>query len=247
MITEIKGIKFDLDLKDAISRMLLFTGFENADLYNTMGLLDEGDTVFDVGANIGVYSLYAAMFISNIGKVYSYEPDSYCYSKLERNIALNSHDPELCCIHPLRMALWNKCELVHIVSEYNELDHSQSRVSIALGNYPIVPASTLDFQVGYNLVDRIKLLKIDVEGAELKVLEGAKETLAAKKIQNILIEINDVALARFDTTRYAIFHTLREAGFGVHWAYESLYNQLKRNPSPVGPNISVNILFSLMK
>ena len=143
----------------------------------------ENRTVFDVGANVGIYSILFA----NAGakKVTAFEPGPY-YERLKENIKLNQLE-KVISAHRLGISKYhtrlswhedlNNIGNAHLLPK----DHEFSENSSLSKKMELVNCMTLDFfwkQLGSPQVD---LLKVDVEGMELEVLESAVKMLAATK------------------------------------------------------------------
>lgn len=156
--------------------------------------LKESDVFFDVGANIGLYSLYAAKRNPTC-KVYSFEPESHNYASLCKNIALNSVTNVIPCNFPL-----SDCEAFDFFY-VRELQpgsalHSFGRLSDFRESSDTTPlkqgalSTTLDALVGKYGVPQPTLLKIDVDGIEEKILDGAETVLKSKNLRTILVELS---------------------------------------------------------
>ena len=148
-------------------------------------LVKQYDSVIfvDVGAHIGYYACLAAKVIDNKGKVYAFEPDPFNYSLLIKNIKINN----LKNIIPVNKAMSNKKGYVklHLMPESGQhsIVHGQcSRYSID------VETTTLDEFFKANKIDKINLIKIDVEGAESYVIEGGTNIL--KCVDAMFIEFS---------------------------------------------------------
>ncbi len=134
---------------------------------------EDGDIFIDVGANIGWYSLLVSVAIPKSVKVYSFEPEPFNYDFLLRNITLN----EAQNIVPVKKALGDK---EGVVNFYLYPNSNRGRHTVLpLYNYKViqVPITTLDKFSASEGIERVKLIKIDVEGFEYMVLKGALKTL----------------------------------------------------------------------
>ena len=80
-----------LDLRDAVQRRMYFYGDydERYEAQMIRRLLDQGETFWDIGANIGYFSLLAAAALQHTGRVIAFEPGRVAYARLMDNIALN--------------------------------------------------------------------------------------------------------------------------------------------------------------
>ena len=157
--------------------------------------LKEDDIFYDVGANIGAYSLMAAKYHNSNIKVYAFEPGFSNFPQLVKNIVLNGCEES---IIPLQVALSNKT----IVGTFNYSNLVSGAALHALGEAidelgrpfkPILRQPVLAYRVD-DLVKQFRIpvpnhIKIDVDGAELAVLEGAAETLTDSSVKSIIVEV----------------------------------------------------------
>lgn len=149
-----------------------------------------GWTVFDVGANVGLFSLLQA---GRGAQVQAFEPNQDCFQRLHRNVAGNTYSGSV-SVHKLALGREPGAATLHVPWA---ADHSGSLMG---GPFPrrsremAVAVTTLDIQVQQLDVSHIDLLKIDVEGWEIQVLEGASATLALT--DRVIIEYHSQALRR---------------------------------------------------
>ncbi|HVQ40459.1 MAG TPA: FkbM family methyltransferase, partial [Pyrinomonadaceae bacterium] len=153
-----------------------------------------GDVLVDIGANVGLYTIWAAK--TRGVRVYAFEPESQNYALLYRNIVLNqlskqvvaycvalSDEPGYSLLHLNQFEAGRSNhsygEEVDYKLEYRESQLSQGCV-----------ATTLDLLVTTGAVPRPNHIKIDVDGFEHKVLTGCANLLADKQLASLLIEIN---------------------------------------------------------
>jgi len=158
--------------------------------YERMFNISVGDTVIDVGANIGVFTVKASKLVGPAGTVISLEPSPKSFTLLEANIMRN----HLSNVKPFEYAAWDSegeaSLFVDRVSDRSSLfsdrgDSERNRRSIeTIENVETVSLDTLLESLKLDCVD---IIKIDVEGAELAVLRGAKRTIA-KYLPSIVLE-----------------------------------------------------------
>lgn len=166
----------------------------------------EGDSVIDAGANVGFFSLLLSQLVGKTGTVAAIEPGSNNYPKLEANIKLNG-------IENIEVQKWALSDRDSAVNLYLYKDGGANacwpfdEASEATG----VPGYRLD---GLFLYSTPRLLKMDIEGSELKVLQGA-HSLLRRKPPFIVMEFNTEALARMGASPEAIWHLLTEYGYDL--------------------------------
>lgn len=134
-------------------------------------LAQPGMVVLDIGANVGLHALHFAHRVGPDGKVYAFEPTNFAFRKLTRNAALN---PTLNLeIHQL--ALSNQAARNVEVDFRASWRHDGGRADVGTTT---VDFELLDEWVVQRGLDRIDLIKLDVDGYEGLVLEGARAALA---------------------------------------------------------------------
>lgn len=136
--------------------------------------LRPGMVFYDVGANIGFFTLAAARLVGETGKVFSFEPDAETAVRLRSNASHNG----FAWVSVIEAALWSRAGEVSFATADASVspDHGVGRVTkIAESHSIAVAATTLDdFCKDHAAPD---LLKCDVEGAEVEVLRGAAHLL----------------------------------------------------------------------
>ncbi|WP_456440975.1 FkbM family methyltransferase [Psychroserpens sp.] len=168
-------------------------------------ILKPGDTYVDVGANIGSLVLTASISVSNSGKVVGIEAHPETFKNLEANIKLNKSKN----IKLVQSAVGDR-KGVLFFSNINSDD--QNKVLLEPKNGIEVEVNTLDeLLLEYQ---NVSVLKIDVEGYEKYVLEGAKETL--NKTDVILFESWENHFSNFGYNTGNVIQILNNQGFEVY-------------------------------
>lgn len=147
-------------------------------------------TVLDVGASIGLFCLRNAPRTSR-GRVYAFEPNEESYSRLLENIRLN----RLANVSALNAAVGSTDGQGFLEVDPTSFTSGKMRMDIprdrSKGSHT-TNVLTIDAFAERNVIDHIHLLKVDVEGAELEVLRGARRTLP--KVGRIVLEYHSLAL-----------------------------------------------------
>lgn len=150
----------------------------------------------DVGANIGPVTLALSRMCPR-GRVYALEPAASNFAYLVANLAANGAGN----VSAERLALYDREGALDFT--VSEDDPAGSHVPAGGGEATTrVEATTLDRFVAERRLDRLDLVKMDVEGSELRVLRGASATLARFR-PDLVVEVNPVALRRFHDATFA--------------------------------------------
>lgn len=174
--SRLDGIKMYVDFEDKRStqlEILNFGTYEGDDSILMYELIQPNNIIFDIGANLGWYSLNFSK-LSSKGKVFAFEPLPKTYEKCQRNLALNEANN----VQLYNLALSNQEGEIKFF--YNEKSSGSSSMKnlLELENTVEITCtlSTLDSFVEAN-GGMIDFIKCDVEGAELLVFQGALSTL----------------------------------------------------------------------
>jgi FkbM family methyltransferase len=164
------GLKIKL-YKNSVLSKLIYEGFEQSELKYLESSLTDGDIFIDVGANIGIFSLYASRFVGQLGKVISIEPSRVTFERLLENVKLN----QLGNVSPFNIGLSNRSgrlDLQVSVSGFDAWNTFSTAHNNKFQSKINVQVETLDDLVQNFEKKKIRLIKIDVEGWEKFVLLG---------------------------------------------------------------------------
>lgn len=176
--------------------------------------LRPGDVFYDVGANIGAYSLVAAKLVERV-TVYAFEPSFQNYYQLCRNVLLNDCQD---IVVPLLIPVCDRTRLDKF--HYHGLETGGALHAFAKAiDYKaeaFLPVASL-WTLGLSMDDFMalpgaaspNLLKIDVDGLEAEILAGAQKALQCDKLRSILVEVNEDLAKEVKK----IMHILFERGF----------------------------------
>ena len=144
--------------------------------------------IFDVGANVGNYSILLNKVFSEKATIYAFEPSKKTFNKLRSNLAdlkkLELHNFGLGS-EDTKTTLYTNSDESGLASVYRRrLDH----FNIDMNKSEDVVVKTLDTFCDENRIKRVHFLKLDVEGHELKALEGAEKMLNSGSIDFIQFE-----------------------------------------------------------
>ncbi len=180
-------------------------------------VLKPGDVLYDVGANVGAFSLVAAKAHDQTVRIFAFEPSFSTYAALCRNILENGCDKS---VTPMPIALTE--DKGNTVFKYRTLisgatQHALGQQTLATKDFketkPVytqrilaVPINSLteDFQL-----EPPNHIKLDVDGGELQVLRGAAATLANGSVETVLVDAQD------ERNSMQLTEYLRQLGFGL--------------------------------
>jgi FkbM family methyltransferase len=152
--------------------------------------LKSGDVVLDIGGSVGAYTVPIAKFVGASGSVHVFEPEPESLMALKRNVALNALTN--CVIHEFAVGSNDGSVTFFIRPEKDT--HSIFEKSLAVSptgrlDQLEVPIRSVDSMVREGVIPLPNFVKVDVEGAELEVLSGMKETI--KKVRGLYVECHD--------------------------------------------------------
>ncbi len=176
-------------------------------------ILRPGMTAIDVGANAGDYSLLFARAVGPHGRVIAFEPDPANMTWLRRTLEAN----HLMHVEALPLALATERGAAMFFpgekSGWGTLGRKDAN-SVASRRTPFkVDTTTLDHMVSDLDVDDADVLKIDVEGGDLEVLEGGRSFLRTSERLHLLLDVDKDLTA---DSRGRMLELLREVGFSVY-------------------------------
>ena len=215
--------------KGALDHELMYSGFEEMEMRFVEQLLRPGMTVLDIGAHHGLYTLLAAKRVGRHGRVIAFEPSPRELRRLAKHVRLNrcrNVDVESC-------ALGNEpgeAELF-VVDGFRDWGNSLRPPAVAEPTRKVnVAVRRLDDLLAERGVERVDFIKLDAEGGELAVLQGARNLLQRAPRPAILAEVEDVRTHPWGYAAREIMQTL--AGWNYRWFGLSETGTLY----PVSPN-----------
>lgn len=235
---KIYGAKLYLDFTKAVDKRLFLNGFEKDVIDYFSKVVKEDDVVLDVGANIGIYSLIAGKKVGDKGKVYAFEPADLAFEKLQYHIDLN----ELDNIVPIKSGVSNKTGTATFnVCEddaFNSLGETPMKDIIKQETIDLV---TIDDFVSKHKLTKVDVIKVDTEGAEFLVFEGAKKTLEKFK-PTLFFETNPSVTEGFSNNISNILDFIRAYDYDLYEMINGKTVELK-----VGDSITTNEVIALKK
>ncbi len=199
------------------SRAIFLTGcYEPNEFRWLETMLKPGMTFIDIGANMGLYTLFAAQKVGPCGIVVAIEPSNRDFARLEDHIRLN----RLVNIRPLQVAVSDcagEADLLLATEEHsghNTLGNFGYDSVIPLGKQR-VHTERLDDIVSRLGLQQVDIIKIDVEGAEFLALQGAQETIKQFR-PVVLTELSDRTLKHQGCHSGQIWEFLTREGYRIY-------------------------------
>jgi len=216
-----RGIQWSLNLSEGIDFSIYLLGaFERGTVATLQKLVKPGDVVFDIGANIGSHTLGLAHRVGDKGKVYAFEPTDFAFEKLRRNIALNPRlQARICARQILLTSTVIECPKPELYASWplknNGAVHPKHRGRLATTQNATV--DTVDAFVEHQGIDRVNLMKIDVDGHELPVLQGSLGVLTVFK-PVLVMEMSPYIHAEQNSSFSGLIALFRDAGYSIQHA-----------------------------
>jgi FkbM family methyltransferase len=179
-----------------------------------------GDTILDIGANIGFYAKILSELTGPTGKVYCFEPDKTNFRHLQKNVSGQTN------IILNNKAVGPKNELLKIYTSKDlnvdhrtykpeEFDEEIEIPSVSIDSY-LVNEKTIDF------------IKMDIQGFELEALKGMIKTLEQNKSVRLISEFWPYGLKRAGSSETELYEFLRNMGFNCFLLERNVLSPLTR-------------------
>ncbi len=222
-VWEIEGSKMYLDPWDGSAMRRTYRSYLSA-LKEPMTTrlfkeaVHEGDTVIDVGANIGFFSLFAARLVGKTGRVYAFEPEPRNFQLLTKNIALNMYDN----VVAYQKAVWRHSGRMKLYLA-NVLDtgahtlrarHDTQYFDCSCGGQE-VEVESIVMDSFLPLAHSASVIKMDIEGAEVGALEGMGGIIQGNPRLKLFMEFFPEAMREMGDSPEAFIRTLRDYGFSA--------------------------------
>lgn len=222
-------IKMKLFFDSELSQLIHCRNFEYEERHFLNHFLKAGDIFIDVGANIGLFTLIAARRVIPGGCVYAFEPTRMVFERLRENIALNRCNN----VNVYRWALSDTESQRQLYQSEDGFDAWNSLVKpVKEENYSqeTVDCRQLDDVVANDkLIGRVALIKIDVEGWETRVLQGACRTLSRGDAPVLLVEFTDETALSAGSSCRELYQLLESFGYRLY-AYDPKCLKIEDDP-----------------
>lgn len=237
--------KLNLSLNpNEMTQKMMLDYFKNGKLYEPeisgllLQILQKGDCFIDIGAHIGYYSMLASILVGETGFVYAVEPALSNQEHIQENIKLNNFNN----LKLIPFALGAETKETEL---FINLDNDGGHALFDVGLHPYnkqsrehqtkqnIHLTTLDEALKDEQISNLKLIKIDVEGAEYQALQGAVKTLNTYKVPYIICEINRFCLDKMGTNEQQLRAFMASLGYET---YLLLPNEPEKAPVKLAPN-----------
>lgn len=185
----------------------------------SLELLEPNGVAFDIGAHVGIWSLLAARRVPS-SQIHAFEPVPERREQLLAHMAMN--DVNRITVNPCAVGATDGTVSFFAVHDGNTgtsslVRHHTADVEIC------VPMSTLDSYVEKSAIDRVDVMKVDVEGAELLVFSGARKLLSGDDAPAIFFEADDRLSSSFGVSSRDVKRLLVEYGYAIYCWRDSTF------------------------
>lgn len=233
ILSDRRGIRFELETREEFASFLLHEGhFEGDVLDFAPTLLESGMTAVDVGANIGAFTAVFARAVGVEGRVHAFEPLEQARRRLQRTLELNSLGNVT--VSPSALSdTRGRSELFSYGPGFESWSTLAPRTidladrTLEAETSQVVEKMTLDDYCNRAELTTVDVLKIDVEGAEQRVLRGASRLFEQGQIGTVIVEVSDNTLEAFGDRAYRLLEWLECRGFRPHVLEERVLRPLR--------------------
>jgi FkbM family methyltransferase len=208
------------DPSKTIGRSIWTTGVYDLTVSEVLArLIRPGDTMLDAGANVGYMTVLAGLAAGTSGRVLAWEPHPELYAVLQQNVRSIPYTVKHADIRVRNAALGETPQKAHLVVP-REVDANDglSFIGEASGIERSIPVivETIDQAIG---LEQIAVMKLDVEGSELRVLEGAADALLSGRVTHVVFEDH---AAPTDSKVIRLLLSRGYEVFSVGWSWRGL-------------------------
>ncbi len=239
VLINVQGNKMYINTDDrGIAPMLLMDGvMEKYETELVRKMVKEGMVVVDIGANIGYYTLIAAKLVGKSGIVYAFEPEPTAYELLCKNIVVNGYTN----VVPIQEAVSNKHGKIKFwvdkagiaissIAKDNVLAFSKVPVDKVSEKPRFIEMETITLdEFLKDLSDKVDFIKIDTQGAEGLIIDGAERVLRDNNLK-ITMEFWPDGLRNLGTDPLELLCKLQKYGFKI-----KLINEREQALEPIEP------------
>jgi FkbM family methyltransferase len=231
------GIKYAVDLSKLIDVEIFLGGWEKSTIKFLKQNLKYGDSVIEVGANIGAHSLLISKLIGEKGHLIAIEPTEYALKKLKFNIELNKNISNITVVDKIISDIQYKGS--------GTFNSDWSTNSLQAPQQIEFYSSTIDRLVEDNDLQKVDMLKVDVDGYDFRVLKGARKTI--EKFRPIIfVELCEYTLNEKGNSVFDIFSYLNRFGYKCFSESDNREIKVDELIAFVGLDRSINGIFKII-
>jgi FkbM family methyltransferase len=185
-------------------------GGEEAALGAFLFLLEKEDVVWDIGSSIGLFSIYSATYARSI---IAFEPDSEIFDRLKKNVRINKFENRIICY---KMGISNEKGSVSLNSDGLN-GHSPSISNLGRHTKRVdITVNSIDNLIKNDGFTTPTVIKIDIEGAEILALKGAKDLLNSVSAPRLLfIELHPLFLKSYNSSTDEVISLVNSYGYKI--------------------------------
>jgi len=190
--------------------------------------IKSGQTVLDIGANIGYYTLIAAKLVGPRGRVYAFEPDPDNFSLLKKNFESNGYANVI----PVNLAVSDTTKTARLfLNKTNKGDH---RLYDSQDNRSSISVQTIKLDDFFKKLDKkINFIKMDIQGSEAGALEGLKLLIRKNPGVKLITEFWPYGINRAGYSPLRYLRTLKKIGFKLWEISEKEKTMLPAQPENI--------------
>jgi FkbM family methyltransferase len=233
------GVRMILHRDSELCRLIYLRSFEFNERLFTKRFLREKDVYVDVGANIGLFTVLAADRVGAAGRVFSFEPVSKTFARLQENIRLNGF--RQVSAHQLALSdargqaeitiagggfdAWNS-----LGRPYMGQEEAREKIQVHCWD---------EFAAENDLVGKVTMIKIDVEGWEAHVLRGGRQTLSRDDAPTLYVEFTPAAAANAGSSCGELYELLASYGYEMYLPDDTVRSLEPFPPRENYPNVNL--------
>ena len=221
----VNGHKMILDSNDCL-QLSINEIYEPVETNIIKQEIKKGDVVLDIGANIGYYTLLMADMVGTDGKVFAFEPEPYNFELLRKNIEINVCKNVI--LERKAISNYNKKSNLYL-SKDNTGMHRLNESKYCEKYIEVNVIKLDDYFYNNELINKIKFIKIDVEGSELDVLQGMESILENNNQITILLEFIPEHLIEHGSNPIHLIEFLLDRNFRLYTIVDGKKEQVNES------------------
>lgn len=240
-ITTKDGRKLTVDTLNDSYKYVYFTGFYEPAITKLFSqIVQPGDVCLDIGANMGWFTTLFQRLTGIKGQVHAFEPVKTTFEHLQHNVDLNGGTSNV-KLNNIALGDEEKDIEIHI---FNNLPDGHASMAVfGESDYKSLSARmvTLDSYLESNNIDNVRLVKMDIEGAELMMLKGASKLFEQDKLPVLEVEMALATTSGFGYLPNDLLQYIGSKGSYEFYAIDEVKGFLRQingfEPEDIGANV----------